>query len=505
MKQQKVRNWLICLIIALCPVVSFADTFDVQAAHKELQDISNYATQPQVNTQLLKNLQNKVTNLQTQANSCVSYQTTQVAEFVSLEQELIALGNDYPNYANESAYVKDKKQAAAVRLFNCRLFVTQADDVHKEIQTRVQEIASHENSVAGKPIYEAISGVFLTVGVFLIFTAIIYLGNILFDHTKLHNLTIVRRQRYPEFVIFKFSLYALIAIWVILMMLEWWGVPVNILGKVKQGLLEGGTVYGVHIIPMRLLLGIMVFAIIQIAWKYSLYYVAKKQKFDPEGDSQVVLTSLLSYVVFTLAILIGLAISGVNFTGLAIVAGALTVGIGFGLQNIVNNFVSGIILLLEKTVKPGDRVSIKGYEGFVRKINLRFTRIATSNKDDVLIPNSDLISTPIINFEFEDKLSTIKCFVGVAYGSDLELVRQTLFNVAQKHADVLHDPLNKPKVFLNEFGENNLLFELECTIIDVNRKHIVTSDLYFLIADAFNENKIIMSYPQREVRITQGG
>ncbi len=146
---------------------------------------------------------------------------------------------------------------------------------------------------------------------------------------------------------------------------------------------------------------------------------------------------------------------------------------------------------------------IKGYEGFVRKINFRCTRIETIFREDVIIPNSDLISSPIINYEFESSFIKVKCPVGVAYGSDLDLVKNTLLEVAAKNPDVLNDPLNKPIVFLNQFGDNNLLFELSCVIKNVNRKSDVISDLNFAIAKEFAEKKIEMSFQQHDVRIIQ--
>lgn len=350
----------------------------------------------------------------------------------------------------------------------------------------------------------AIQGLILTVGALLIFVAIVHFGNIIFDQEKIHrSLHLHKPQKFFEFTIFKFSLYILLAYLVIAFLMQWWDVPKPILNGYRQIILNGTTFYGIRIIPMRLIIALMVYAIIQMAWKYALLYRSKTDKYDPAEKTQEVITSLLSYVVFAVAVLCGLLVSGVDFTGLAIVAGALSVGIGFGLQNIVNNFVSGVIILLEETIKPGDRVLIKGQEGFVKKISLRYTRIETLLKEDVIIPNSDLMSTPIINFEFDNKFAKIKCFVGVAYNSDFAFVKQVLLNVAAKHSEVLQDPLNKPVVYMNEFAENNIHFELSCMIADVNRKHNVTSDLNFLIVEAFRENNIAMSLPQREIYIRQ--
>ncbi len=504
MKQCSITRTLIGLVVLCCSFSIFAqDTLNIDAAQHELQKANTYLEQNVISAQKLKIIQQKTRDLRHQAQTCIAAEVANLSELDKLDADLKSIGVQHPNFVQAQHYIQTKQSKTIKRLFDCRLLSLQAEDLQKNLYAKADTLSQATTSFAGMPIYDAISGIFLTIGVCLIFTAIVYLGNIIFEKAKLQNLNILRHQRTTEFIIFKFALYALIAIWVILMLMRWWGVPINVLERVKYGLLEGGTIYGVKIIPMRLVLGLMVFASIQIVWKYTLCFISKKQQFDPEDDNHVVITSILSYVMFTIALLLGLSVSGVNFTGLAIFAGALTVGIGFGLQNIVNNFVSGIILLVEKTIKPGDRVLIKGYEGYVRKINLRYTRIATTNKDDVLIPNSDLITTPIINFEFEDKLSNIKCFVGVAYGSDLDLVKHTLINVAIKHPDVLHDPVNMPRVYINEFGDSNIIFELSCTITDVNRKHIISSDIYFQIAAAFKENKIEMSYPQRVVHITQ--
>lgn len=349
-----------------------------------------------------------------------------------------------------------------------------------------------------------LQGLLLTTGAVLIFVAIIFFGNIVLDQEKLHrSLRLKKNYKFLEFTIFKVCTYLLLAYWSILLLLKSWGAPKAFIDGYQWAIEEGTRIYGVRIIPMRLIIALMVYAAIQMAWKYTLLYFSKSDKYDPDAETQVVLTSLLSYFVGAFAILCGLAVSGVDFTGIAIVAGALSVGIGFGLQNIVNNFVAGIIILLENTIKPGDRVLIKGQEGFVKKISFRYTRIETLLKEDVIIPNADLITSPFTNFEFDNKLAKVKCFFGVAYNSDLDIVKETLINVAITHPMVLRDPINKPTVYINEFGENNILFELACVINDVNKKHDVSSDLYFQIARAFRENKIIMSYPQRDVRILQ--
>lgn len=492
------KTWLIYIILAFLPQFAGA-TLDLSNANNYLHEIEQNIQRGDFTIHSIEFYQKRISQLQEKASQCIATESNRLSEIDALIQqmEVNGLKSDKQNIE----YIQQSKKVAMQGVFDCRLFLLHASDVNQSLQ---QVKKSHNNKpLAVMPIWETLQGIFLTLGAVLIFIAIVFLGNIVLDRAKFAKLSFMHKQRYPEFVLFKFSLYALLAACTIFWLLEWWGVPLDIIARAKQIFFEGTSIYGVEFIPMRLILGVLTFALIEIAWKFSLVYVSNRKKIDPESDSRVVLTSLLSYVVFALAILIGLGVSGVDFTGIAIVAGALSVGIGFGLQNIVNNFVSGIILLLEKTIKPGDRISISGYEGFVRKINLRFTRLATLNQDDVLIPNSDLITSPIINYEFEDKMSKVRCYVGVAYGSDLELVKRTLLNVALEHPETLSDPNIKPMVYLTEFGDNNLLFELQCIVGDVNRRAAVTSEIYFKIIEKFKEYNIKISYPRRDVKMLQ--
>jgi potassium efflux system protein len=342
----------------------------------------------------------------------------------------------------------------------------------------------------------------LTVGLLIAFVVIVYAGNSAFVQEKiLKTVLITKKHKVLELRLLKFSVYALIATWFVLLLLEWWGVPLGIVDKIKALLLSGETVYGIKIIPMRLLIGIFVFSIIQIVGKYLAVYVSRQNKFEGETETQVVIGSLITYVVFSIALVCALLVSGVDFTGLAIVAGALSVGIGLGLQNVVNNFVSGLILLIEKPVKPGDRIMIKGIEGFVKKISIRSTHIITLLKEDVIIPNSDLIANPITNYVFHDTLYKLGCRVGVAYDSDIDKVRQTLLNVALKHRDIAKDPINQPTVVLKEFCDSSLAFELLCVVSDVNQKYSIASEINMMIVKAFREEGIVMAFPQLDVHV----
>src|SRR5205807_930021 len=169
---------------------------------------------------------------------------------------------------------------------------------------------------------------------------------------------------------------------------------------------------------------------------------------------------------FAVFLIISLMIAGVNFTGLAIIAGALSVGIGFGLQNIVSNFVSGLILLVDNNIRPGDRIQVGEIEGVIKRISLRATHIYTARHADVFVPNSELISKSVINFVFNDKTWSICCTVGVEYGCDLSQVKALLLKAAKLHPEVIQESGRAPTVLLKKFADSTIVFELWCLISD---------------------------------------
>src|SRR5690606_28515963 len=151
------------------------------------------------------------------------------------------------------------------------------------------------------------------------------------------------------------------------------------------------------------------------------------------------IASLVTYVGYTVALVISMVVVGVDLAGITIIAGALSVGIGFGLQNIVNNFVSGLILLIERPIRPGDRISIGGDEGFVKKISIRSTKLTTLQEEDLIIPNSNLLSGHLINYTYKNNKWLIDVKVGVAYGSDIHKVRQILMDIACAHPEIINE------------------------------------------------------------------
>ena len=205
------------------------------------------------------------------------------------------------------------------------------------------------------------------------------------------------------------------------------------------------------------------------------------------------------YIGVVIAAAVGISALGLDLSNLAIVAGALSVGIGFGLQNVVNNFVSGLILLVERPVKVGDWIIVGSLEGTVRRINVRATEIETFDRASVFVPNSQLISEAVTNWTHADKLGRIRIPVGVAYGSDPRQVSEILIRVARANPAVLLRP--EPSAVFAGFGDSSLDFELRCFIGDVNNSISIKSELCFAIDDAFRGAGIEIPFPQRDVHL----
>ncbi|MCX7120849.1 MAG: mechanosensitive ion channel [Gammaproteobacteria bacterium] len=325
-----------------------------------------------------------------------------------------------------------------------------------------------------------------------------------FVSRKVHQVFGVKfNKKIHEFFIVKLAAYFVVLCLYMVCILKSWSISTAFVDSVIDGLIEGFKFAGLKIIPLRIVLALISFSVILLAGRFLAATIAKKHRFRGEEDTQIAISTITIYISFSIAFLFGLMVTGIDFTGLAIIAGALSVGVGLGLQNIVNNFVSGLILLIEKPIKPGDRIVIGKTEGFVRKIRIRSTQIATLSKEDVIVPNADFITQQVTNYMFRDRHSRISCQVGVAYGSDVVLVKKLLLEIARNHNDVIHDVPNEPYVLFSRFAESSLIFDLWCVIHDVNKKYVVVSDLNFSIDAAFRSHNINIAYPQCDIHIKE--
>ncbi len=226
-------------------------------------------------------------------------------------------------------------------------------------------------------------------------------------------------------------------------------------------------------------------------------------------DSTFYLISrLLRYVIWITATLVGLSYIGFNLTGLAFIGGAIGVGIGFGLQNIVSNFISGIILILEKSLKIGDFIEVSsGTSGIVNEIGLRYTRITTRDNVDILVPNSEFINGQVTNWSFNEKFRRIHVPFGVAYGTDKELVKVAALKAAHKVEGIMvNDPGRLPQVWLTEFGDSSLNFELVVWVGNdlMSRPGGTKAMLLWEIDTQLAEHNIEIPFPQRDLHIRSG-
>lgn len=218
-----------------------------------------------------------------------------------------------------------------------------------------------------------------------------------------------------------------------------------------------------------------------------------------DSGAQNALVTGVGYVGLTLSVLFAVTAAGLSLASLAVVAGALSLGIGFGLQTIVSNFVSGIILLVERPIAEGDWIEVGGHSGIVRKIAVRSTQITTFDRHDVIVPNQDLIAGTVKNMTRSSKVGRLIIPVGVAYGSDLKLTRQILETVASENESLLNYP--KPMVVFRALGDSSLDFELRCYLKDVNTLVTTQSDLLFGIYEGLTEAGIEIPFPQRDIHM----
>lgn len=207
------------------------------------------------------------------------------------------------------------------------------------------------------------------------------------------------------------------------------------------------------------------------------------------------LSTGVGYVGFVIAILVLVGALGLNLGNLAIIAGALSVGVGFGLQNVFNNFVSGLILLIERPIKPGDWVVVGSHEGTVKKVNVRSTEIETFQRASVIIPNADLISNAVVNWTHKNLMGRVELSVGVAYGSDVQKVKAILLECAKAHPLVARYP--EPFVVFKDFGDSSLDFELRAYLTNIEYRLMAASDMRFEIYRRFTEEGIEIPFPQR--------
>ncbi len=294
---------------------------------------------------------------------------------------------------------------------------------------------------------------------------------------------------------------AALAIGVILLWLVGLGLPWTTLSVWIGALAEG-----VHIGTLRISFADILIASVAVgailAFTRFLRHTLKERVLPQTQlgtGAQHSLTAAVRYTGLLIAGAVGVSTLGLDLSNLALLAGALSVGIGFGLQNVVNNFVSGIIMLVERPIKLGDWVVLGGFEGIVKRINVRATELETFQRSAVIIPNSEVLSSSVVNWTHRDHYGRIEISVGVAYGSDVEKVRELLLACANGHAKV--SSLPAPYVLFCDFGSSSLDFEVRAYVRDNGGRLGVMSDIRFAIDAAFRRHQIEIPFPQHDLHV----
>jgi potassium-dependent mechanosensitive channel len=248
------------------------------------------------------------------------------------------------------------------------------------------------------------------------------------------------------------------------------------------------------------LLALIIFCVTHAATRIVRRLLSEKvlDSRDFERGLKDSIVTISSYVLWGLGILFALGVLGVNTTSLAVVFGALSIGIGFGLQNIFNNFISGLILLFERPIQVGDYVEVNNIWAEVKEINVRSTIVQTFDNATVIIPNSDFISHQVTNWSFKDPRMRRYVDVGVAYGSDVELVRRTLLEIPEHIPQILKHP--RPDVLFMDHGDSALIFRLRFWV-HVDNYYSSTTDARFELDRRFRELGIEIAFPQRDLHI----
>jgi small-conductance mechanosensitive channel len=307
------------------------------------------------------------------------------------------------------------------------------------------------------------------------------------------------RARPMKWLLIRFSSLAWMGTLLVCLLLAWGGTQtifVGLLRALHQPIQLGG---------MRLSLAGFIYAIVILLFTHAAarlwrQFLRQRILYDSglELGVQESITTVTVYLLWGLGILVSLNVMGLSATSIAVAFGALSIGLGFGLQNIFNNFVSGLILLFERPVQVGDVVQVNEVWGTITKINVRSTVVQTYDNASLIIPNSDMISNQVTNWSFKDLRLRRNIVVGVAYGSDTELVRKTLLEIAQGHPKVLKRP--KADVLFHDFGDSALIFRLRLWTT-IEHFVAVETDVRFEIDRLFRERNIEIAFPQRDIHI----
>lgn len=321
------------------------------------------------------------------------------------------------------------------------------------------------------------------------------------------RLGVEQGKKIPELKWLTLSYQFLLWPFIGLLLLHVWGLH-DLGDDFSEAMTGGGIKLGnVTLVPAHIVMGILWFVLLLTFGRW----LKKKLEQDwlpltgLEASVRVSIATLFGYITVVVAIMVGLTVVGIDLSKLAIVAGALSVGIGFGLQNITNNFFSGLILLFERPVRLGDYIKIAGNEGFVRRIRIRSTELETWDRTSIIVPNSELLSKPVENTSYYDRVGRLILPVQVTYDSDPAKVKALLLKATEGEADLLAEGerrgLSGPFVLFHDFEGAALKFELRGYVRDMHGKGGVASRIRYRIFELFQANGVTMVAGQQDIHI----
>jgi small-conductance mechanosensitive channel len=270
---------------------------------------------------------------------------------------------------------------------------------------------------------------------------------------------------------------------------EYLNIPITSIGKTEITLWT---------IVYFIFLTFLLFYITNKLRKWIVYKILAKSKIDL--GVRVAVGTIFRYIILVIGLIIVLQTVGIDLSAVTILAGALGIGIGFGLQNITNNLVSGIIILFERPIKVGDRIEVGDVSGDVVRISMRSTTIITNDNISIIVPNSDFISSKVINWSHIDRNIRLNFPVGVSYKEDPQKIKKLLLEVVNENDGVLKEP--KPDVLFDKFGENSIIFNLRIWTREyINRPGVLKSQIYYGVFEKFAKNGVEIPFPQRDIHL----
>ncbi|MCB0283308.1 MAG: mechanosensitive ion channel [Calditrichae bacterium] len=266
------------------------------------------------------------------------------------------------------------------------------------------------------------------------------------------------------------------------------------------------TLFEINQTPITLssiLMFFLVLLVFHLASRLFRRFILEKimDRMKIEKGTRFTMTRTLHYIVMVIGAIVSFQFIGIDLSGLAVIFGLLSVGIGFGLQNVTSNFVAGLILLFERPIQIGDRVTVGDTEGDVEAINIRSTMIRTLNNISIIVPNSEFVANRVINWSHGDTRIRLDTEVGVSYNSDLDMVIKALTSVAEENPNILKNP--KPEVLLKSFGDSSWNMVLRGWLNEPGRHHVIQSEINMAIVHKFRDMNIEIPFPQRDLHIKE--